>query len=229
MRVCNVNGCERTYLCKGFCSTHYARWRQHGDVMSHLPIKTPLSGAVCSVETCSLPAKARGWCAGHWKRWRLDGDVDASRPLGVRKYMLQDPVCTVDICDRLIIANGLCRTHYSRLHQTGNLRPEVPIRRPSSRGRSLKDCRLWTRYKLTEASLADLLSAQGDACAICGSKDPKSGKGWNIDHDHNCCPGVTSCGQCVRGVLCAPCNMQLGKVEAFLRNPDPIKRYLGVA
>jgi hypothetical protein len=31
-----------------------------------------------------------------------------------------------------------------------------------------------------------------------------------VDHDHACCPGKQSCGQCIRGFLCGPCNSALG-------------------
>lgn len=31
-----------------------------------------------------------------------------------------------------------------------------------------------------------------------------------VDHDHECCPGGTSCGRCIRGLICGRCNRLLG-------------------
>lgn len=28
---CNVDGCERPKFCRGWCTTHYQRWKAHGD------------------------------------------------------------------------------------------------------------------------------------------------------------------------------------------------------
>lgn len=44
----------------------------------------------------------------------------------------------------------------------------------------------------------------GGACNICGDV----GRLY-IDHDHSCCPGKSSCGRCVRSLLCHRCNTRL--------------------
>lgn len=65
------------------------------------------------------------------------------------------------------------------------------------------------RFGITEAEFQVMLAAQGHACAICRSVDPGD-RDWCVDHDHSCCAGIKTCGQCVRGLLCSGCNKMLG-------------------
>jgi Recombination endonuclease VII len=65
-------------------------------------------------------------------------------------------------------------------------------------------------YNLSEAKWLELLARQDSRCAICHVTDPGGRGQWMIDHDHRCCPGTGSCGQCVRGLLCNRCNLMLG-------------------
>ena len=66
------------------------------------------------------------------------------------------------------------------------------------------------RYGLSLNQFDSLLAAQGAACAVCHTTEPGP-RGWCVDHDHACChESARSCGDCVRGILCGPCNTGLG-------------------
>lgn len=64
-------------------------------------------------------------------------------------------------------------------------------------------------YRLSPEAFALMLTAQGGLCAVCFTSDFGQ-HGPHVDHDHACCPGDRSCGQCVRGILCGNCNRALG-------------------
>lgn len=54
------------------------------------------------------------------------------------------------------------------------------------------------------------MAAQDNACAICRKPTTRV---LSVDHDHACCPGERSCGECVRGLLCVMCNRMLTALE----------------
>ena len=72
-----------------------------------------------------------------------------------------------------------------------------------------KNRRLKHMYNITEGTLEQILIDQDHQCALCGTDQPGD-KGWCVDHDHACCPGIRSCGACLRGIVCGPCNKGLG-------------------
>lgn len=70
-RTCSVDGCERPFVARGWCNTHYRRWQQHGDVSVVRPLREPVSRpclAGCGVE---VPTSARS-------RGRLCADCRAA-------------------------------------------------------------------------------------------------------------------------------------------------------
>jgi len=66
------------------------------------------------------------------------------------------------------------------------------------------------KYGMTADEYAAILREQGGGCAICGKTPDQNGKNLAVDHDHSCCPGMRSCGKCVRGLLCDQCNRGIG-------------------
>ncbi|OCB56122.1 hypothetical protein A5722_14585 [Mycobacterium vulneris] len=80
-------------------------------------------------------------------------------------------------------------------------------------------------YNLTQAQFDELLILQRGACGICATEEPGP-RGWFIDHDHACCPGIGSCGECVRGLLCQECNLLLGHARDSVDRLENAKKYL---
>ena len=73
-----------------------------------------------------------------------------------------------------------------------------------------RSARLKHLYDMSLQEYLDLLESQGGRCAICGRVPEGEQRAMAVDHDHNCCPGKRSCGDCVRGLLCNRCNVLLG-------------------
>ena len=77
------------------------------------------------------------------------------------------------------------------------------------------------RHGLSIARYTKLIEKQNYKCAICQSTNK-----LQIDHDHSCCPGFFSCGECVRGLLCGNCNTALGLAKDNVEILENMKQYL---
>lgn len=83
------------------------------------------------------------------------------------------------------------------------------------------DPRRFKKHKISRAVYEEMLDKYDGMCWICRIKD-----GYVIDHDHSCCSGSYSCGECVRGILCNNCNTAIGLLfedRDIIRN---IEKYL---
>ena len=94
---------------------------------------------------------------------------------------------------------------------------------PEESRAGVRNSTLKWKYGISTVQYEEMLAAQGGACAICGGTE--TGVSWSthlhVDHDHACCPGNVTCGRCVRGILCQPCNTSLGKMQ---ESPEPLRR-----
>lgn len=79
-------------------------------------------------------------------------------------------------------------------------------------------------YGLTKDQFDALLESQDGVCAIC-KRVELTGKRTrlSVDHDHKCCDGPRSCGECVRGLLCQNCNSGISRLEDYM---EAAKAYL---
>lgn len=82
----------------------------------------------------------------------------------------------------------------------------TPHHHAEKRARRLRAANYRTQktYSISPEDYERILAAQGGTCAGC----PRNGrtKRLAVDHDHSCCIGPTSCGKCVRMLVCSTCN-----------------------
>lgn len=113
----------------------------------------------------------------------------------------------------------------SPLYRDGRRGQCTPCRAKRNKKRQARRCetrryKLKSRYGLTPDDYSRMLEAQGGGCGLCRSKDPKSR--WHRFHFDHC----HETGK-VRGLLCNPCNVLIGKfnddAELFQRFADYLR------
>jgi hypothetical protein len=153
----------------------------------------------CSVDGCTLPVHGKGMCNRHCYRVRVYGEPG---PAGLLR----------DSRERDADGRKRCTTCASWL-------PETEFRKDAKLADRLspqcKGCMHLVRvarvYNLRPGQYGEMLEAQGHACELC--REPFDGARPHVDHDHTCCPAETSCGACVRALLCASCNHGVGHLR----------------
>lgn len=168
-----------------------------------------MNEGTCSVDGCPLPAKATRLCDAHYRQKRKGKPFTPVRRSWLGKVMERDAD-----------GNKECRDCRNWLPEREFVRNSKAKDGLHHRCRACnRDASLQRRYGITSARYDALLAAQNGGCAICG-RACSTGRMLAVDHDHACCPGATSCGRCVRGLLCNSCNHAIGKFEdspAWLR------------
>ena len=102
-RTCSVEGCAKDAAARGWCMTHYVRWRKHGDPTVRLTAQRPKT---CTIPGCDRPHKGLGWCDKHYSQ------LKPGKP------------CSIEGCDRRQEGHGLCQTHRKQAIAAGTITPK---------------------------------------------------------------------------------------------------------
>jgi Autographiviridae endonuclease VII len=158
---------------------------------------------LCSVRGCTRPSKARTLCTLHYQRYMATGTTALLRverkpiPHGkVNGYTYYG--CRCDACSEV-------HRDYQRAYG-------------QRRSRMKRNTNLRRRYGIDLLEYERLLELQGGGCGVCGISVNGLSKNLGVDHDH-------TTGR-LRGILCTPCNRQLGIVESKLIEWAPFLQYL---
>lgn len=137
---CQEEGCSQPVKARGWCGSHYARWR-HGRPVAGPILDRTREGRVCSEEGCgeqgTRATRTKALCAAHYAAdWRdrqqwcsepgCEKRGDAGRGLCGMHYARlarsadDRPRCSVEGCDRPLNAWAYCALHYQRYKKTGS-------------------------------------------------------------------------------------------------------------
>jgi hypothetical protein len=107
-----------------------------------------------------------------------------------------------------------------------NAEREKKRRSDPVKNRAILDRLKFRLYKLTLEEYNQKLENQGQKCTICGASFLEEKVKPHIDHDHQCCSGKESCGECVRDILCYNCNSGLGNFRDNIESMQKAVQYL---
>ena len=184
MAQCSIDGCEKSVVGRGWCRTHYMRWKRWGDPNAH-DHRTGKGRTPCSVDDCEKPVASGGLCTTHSRQMERAADPN------VGPFPRDCGYCGESFLSRYATRSTFCsrKCKEQARHQTPEFKAEN-LRRYYMR-----------RYGMTPEEAAEMRKR---GCDICGrSEVPGRWVGnMHIDHDHDT-------GR-VRGVLCHGCNVSIG-------------------
>lgn len=208
---CRFDGCGRSVLVAkhGLCQTHHKQLLA-GEELKPIRTSNYERLGTCSFDGCRYitRSKSLGLCSGHLAQ-HLAG-------IALRPVKQRVPCETRDSegrkwcfgCDTWLPADRYSRSSGKK----DGLQPRCKSCAKAIYGHvhaEVRSANRKSKYGLSAEAFQDLLDKQNGRCAICLTDD--SGlRFWAVDHDHTCCSGKTSCGNCVRGILCGQCNVGLG-------------------
>ena len=243
----NCLECDRVEYCRGLCRPHYRKWLRNTprEVRTRTQRWVDEDGnrAICQYPQCTSEVLTQGMCKYHYQHFHY-----RSSPRGISKSRRnrkltnldgtrKEMICTFEGCDAKEFNPGFCAGHYYQKLAGKTLTP-IKEKRPCSipgcereygarytkTGLCTSHAATCRRFGITPSDLLTMYQRYQCGNPGCGQTEK-----LDIDHDHNCCPeSGKSCGKCVRGWLCGPCNRALGMLQEDPRRIEGLLDYLGV-
>lgn len=110
MKLCSIEVCNKKVFAKGWCTTHYQRWRFHGNPEYNHRLQYE---GVCKVESCEAKKAQKDYCMAHYMRWYRHGDPLEGR-VSPSKKRKGDNFCGADTCPTAQRLRGQLHYHKNK-------------------------------------------------------------------------------------------------------------------
>lgn len=195
--TCSVECCNRRPTGAGLCNAHYLRSTKGQDLDTPIKYVNKL-GSLCEFDGCENIAEGRNYCPTHKAQHRSGKQLTRIKPKSDPTRRDEHGRKWCPACQTWIPEHGFFPSKRT---------PD--LLHPSCR-RCRRNREIMKRFGITVEEYDKMLTAQGGGCGICGKTPKQNKKLLAVDHNHACCPSTTTCGKCIRGLLCSTCNMILG-------------------
>jgi hypothetical protein len=149
---------------------------------------------LCTVDGCNNKHAAKGFCDTHYYRMRWYGTLEIGKTRGKRAAITDThKECT--------------KCHEMKLHSEFRKRSKDSDKLQSSCRKCESIATKKSKYGLSDNQVQELQSTEG-TCFLCRRLKPLV-----VDHDHECCSGERTCGDCVRATICYGCNRRLTRTS----------------
>jgi hypothetical protein len=214
--ACSEPECANPEHARGLCQTHYRRLRKYGDASAFAPPRARTG----STDHRALSAREKAERLSDRRAARTHC-INGHALSGGNALVGREGAVTCRTCRDEQQARYQRRTIDARTHcRAGHLLTE---NNTYVRKNGVRQCNACVRshhlrhlYGMSVESFDGMLERQDGKCAVCRVSlmvEDREDRAAHVDHDHSCCPGPQSCGDCVRGILCRGCNLMLGNAH----------------
>lgn len=192
--ICSVESCTYPSSVRGYCSTHYARWKRTGDVQADVPIRRHVQQPALCTTGCGKPSAARGLCVVHYQRWKTSGEAGEAA-LRRRPSSPDDTEKPCTSCGEMKPLDDYHRDKRNRDGRQTTCKACYHVYQTNIRRKRV--------YGITSADYDRMAAEQDGRCLVCGERP--TARILVVDHCHRT-------GK-VRGLLCDRCNRLLGVAD----------------
>jgi hypothetical protein len=114
MKTCSIPNCGRPFIARGYCHTHWKRWKTYGDARRE-PYANAANRLPCSVDGCESLTRIFGLCNRHAIRLKHHGDTSVNLKANHDGYLNGHYLMTGGKKNRRLVHRTIWEKHHGSI------------------------------------------------------------------------------------------------------------------